>query len=66
MALAKYLPGKPWIVLIAFIGVLYGYLMAKFVPSFKPTLLRDKYPEMGNGNISIIDFVIPPTTAIKS
>ena len=56
MALAKYLPGKPWIVLIAIVGTLYGYIMTKFAPSFKPTLLRDKYPEMGNGNISIIDF----------
>lgn len=55
MYLAKYRPGKPWIILIAFLGILYGYIVAKFVPSFKPTLLLDKYPAMG-ASISIISF----------
>jgi len=47
MALSKYLPGKPWIILIAILGIIYGYIMSKFVPQYKPTLLLDKYPEMG-------------------
>ena len=55
MYLAKYRPGKPWIILIAFLGILYGFIVTKFVPSFKPTLLLDKYPDMG-ASISIISF----------
>ena len=55
MSLSKYLPGRPWIILIAILGIIYGFLMTKFVPSFKPTLLLDKYPEMGK-SISIFDF----------
>ena len=47
MYLSKYLPGRPWIILIALLGIIYGVVMAKFVPSLKPTLLLDKYPEMG-------------------
>ena len=57
MYLAKYRPGKPWIILIAFLGILYGYIMTKFLTSFKPTLLLDKYPEMGQGgSVEIISF----------
>jgi positive regulator of sigma E activity len=55
MALSKYLPGKPWIILIAIFGILYGFIMAKYLTSFKPTLLLDKYPEMVQ-TISIVDF----------
>jgi len=55
MALSKYFPGKPWIILIAILGIFYGFIMTKYVSSFKPTLLLDKYPEMGL-SISIVDF----------
>lgn len=55
MVLSKYLPGKPWIILIAILGILYGFIMTKYCTSFKPTLLLDKYPEMGQ-SISIVDF----------
>lgn len=44
MLLSKYLPGRPWIVLIALIGVIYGYVMANFYEASKPKLLRDLYP----------------------
>jgi MFS superfamily sulfate permease-like transporter len=44
MFLSKYLPGRPWIVMIALIGVIYGYVMATFNPDMKPKLLRDLYP----------------------
>lgn len=46
MLLSKYLPGRPWIVLIAIIGVIYGFCMATYSEDLKPKLLRDLYPEM--------------------
>jgi ABC-type antimicrobial peptide transport system permease subunit len=55
MYLSKYLPGRPWIILIALLGIIYGVVMAKFIPSLKPTLLLDVYPEMGK-SISLISF----------
>ena len=51
----KFLPGRPWIILIAIFGVIYGVLSEKVFPSFKPTLLKDKYPDM-MGGASIVDF----------
>jgi hypothetical protein len=27
MYLSKYLPGKPWIILIALLGIVYGFVM---------------------------------------
>lgn len=47
MTLSKLFPGKPWIILVAILGIIYGFIMTKFVPLYKPTLLLDKYPEMG-------------------
>jgi MFS superfamily sulfate permease-like transporter len=46
MWLSKYRPGKPWIVLIAIIGVIYGWVMTTWVESFKPKLLGDLYPTL--------------------
>ena len=43
-SLAKFLPGRPWIILIALAGLIYGKLSDG--KSFKPTLLKDVYPEM--------------------
>ena len=54
-SLMKYLPGRPWIILVAILGVIYGALSENMFPSFKPTLLKDKYPDM-IGNASIVDF----------
>lgn len=54
-SLMKFLPGRPWIILIAIFGVIYGVLSEKVFPSFKPTLLKDKYPDM-MGGASIVDF----------
>lgn len=46
ISLLKYYPGKPWIILIAFVGMIYGFLAAKAFPDYKPTLLADAYPAM--------------------
>lgn len=43
-SLAKFLPGRPWIILIAFVGLIYGYFTDG--SANKPTLLKDVYPEM--------------------
>jgi SulP family sulfate permease len=45
MYLAKYKAGKPWIILIAVLGIIYGYATYSF-ESIRPVLLRDKYPTM--------------------
>lgn len=55
MYLSKYLPGRPWIILIALLGIAYGFVMTKFIPSLKPALLLDRYPAMGK-SISLFDF----------
>ena len=48
----KFLPGKPWIVPIAFVGCIYGGVMAAMYPADPakpdawtpcPVLLRDEY-----------------------
>ena len=44
MCLAKFKPGKPWIILIAVLGITYGFLTDKFMKTIRPTLLKDKYP----------------------
>ena len=54
-SLMKFLPGRPWIILIALLGVVYGLLSEYCFPSFKPTLLKDKYPDMSQG-ATIVDF----------
>jgi len=53
MLLSKYLPGRPWIVLIAIAGVIYGAVTAKWYndpletgTDIKPKLLKDLYPEL--------------------
>lgn len=48
MYLAKYKPGKPWIILIAVLGIIYGFAFDS-VKSIRPTLLKDKYPDMIKG-----------------
>jgi len=55
MYLSKYLPGRPWIILIALLGIVYGFVMKQFIPSLKPTLLIDKYSDMG-ASIKLFNF----------
>jgi hypothetical protein len=38
--LLKKRPGKPWIILIAFVGNIYGWIMATFLPDYCPLLLK--------------------------
>jgi SulP family sulfate permease len=51
----KFLPGRPWIILVAICGVTYGFVTATMFPDMKPTLLKDKYPSMSDG-AAIVDF----------
>lgn len=54
MLLSKYLPGRPWIILIAIIGIIYGFVTAKYAnepdpekgTDIKPKLLRELYPTL--------------------
>jgi SulP family sulfate permease len=52
--LAKFYKGKPWIILIAICGCLYGYALKD--SDFKPLLLRDVYPEMLSPSIWKFDY----------
>lgn len=54
MSLMKYFPGKPWIIFIALVGMIYGYITVNFINDIKPLILRDKYPTMVNP--SLYDF----------
>lgn len=54
MYLAKYKPGKPWIILIAVLGIIYGYAINSY-ELYRPTLLADKYPDMVK-SVTIVDF----------
>ena len=51
----RFLPGRPWIIPIAMIGVFYGVLFKNYLPSYKPNLLKENYPAMSQGS-SIVDF----------
>ena len=52
--LLKKAPSKPWIVVIAIVGMCYGYITAHFIEGIKPKLLKDMFPEMMNPQL--IDF----------
>ena len=52
MWLSKYRPGKPWIVMIAVIGIAYGAAMSKWSPENKPKLLRELYPSLATNDKS--------------
>ena len=53
-SLLKFKPGKPWIVMIAFIGMAYGFITATWFPSIKPFILKEAYPTMNDPQI--VDF----------
>ena len=53
-SLLKFKPGKPWIVMIAFIGMAYGFITETFFPEIKPFILKEAYPAMNDPQI--IDF----------
>jgi len=46
MSLMKIFPGKPWIIFIALVGMIYGFITAVFFKEIKPLLLKDKYVAM--------------------
>lgn len=52
----KYFPGRPWIILIAALGNLYGIIMNKTDSSLRPLLLLDKYPSMEAYGADIVNF----------
>ena len=50
----KVFPGRPWIIFIALIGMIYGFLTSVFFKEIKPLLLKDKYKAMNHAKI--VDF----------
>jgi len=58
--LLKCLPGRPWIIVIAFFGILYGWLTTKYFSDYKPILLKDNYPDldlMGFSKLANFDYL---------
>jgi len=47
MSLMKWVPGRPWIVLVAVLGILYGWITKTWATTVAPTILLDIYPAMG-------------------
>jgi len=47
MSLMKWVPGRPWIVLVAVLGILYGWITKTWAATVAPTILLDIYPVMG-------------------
>jgi len=42
--LQKFLPGKPWVIPVAFFGIFYGFMTQG--TAMKTTILANAYPEM--------------------
>jgi len=57
MSLMKIFPGKPWIIFIALVGMIYGFLTSVFFKEIKPLLLKDKYTEMTHAIIYNFDWM---------
>ena len=52
--LSTKLPGRPWVIVIALLGMIYGFITYHFLPSVRPTVLKDLYPAMLHPNL--VDF----------
>ena len=51
MVLMKKNPKKPWIILIALIGLVYGLVTSFWISDIKPHVLKDIYPEMTDAKL---------------
>lgn len=51
VSLLKNRPGKPWLILIAAVGMMYGIICSFLIPSIKPTILKDLYSDLENPTI---------------
>lgn len=57
MSLLQWKPKVPWIIIVAIIGCLYGFLTSTFMPGLKPFLLMDKYPSMKDySTVRVVEF----------
>jgi len=55
MSLMKWVPGRPWIVLVAVLGILYGWITKTWAATVAPTILLDIYPVMSK-SVQLWDF----------
>jgi MFS superfamily sulfate permease-like transporter len=51
MSLLRYEPKKPWIIFVALVGMIYGFVTSMFFKEIKPVLLKDKYPAMQHPSV---------------
>ena len=57
MTLLRVFPGKPWIIFIALVGLIYGFLTTCFLKDMAPLLLKDKYPAMEHPKLAYFDWM---------
>lgn len=56
MALTTYYPGKPWVILVAVLGTIQGFITKNWFPALKPDLLYEQYPGMLHVETALYDF----------
>lgn len=56
MFLTTYFPGKPWVILVAVLGTIEGYITKNWFPAHKPDLLYEQYPGMLDVETALFDF----------
>tara|TARA_B110000285_G_C15097234_1_gene602797 strand:- start:993 stop:1559 length:567 start_codon:yes stop_codon:yes gene_type:complete len=57
MSLKKIFPGKPWIIFIALVGMIYGFVTSVFFKEIAPVLLKDKYIAMQHPQLWNFEFL---------
>jgi len=68
ITLLKKFPKQPWIIYIAIVGMIYGFVTATWIESIKPFILKDAYPAMNEPSLYDFGFWdndIPFTNVMK-
>lgn len=55
MSLMKWVPGRPWIILVAILGIIYGAIMKAWAADIAPVVIGDIYPAMKT-SVQLADF----------
>ena len=55
--LSMKMPGRPWVIVIALLGMIYGFVTFHFMPTIRPTVLRDLYPAMLHPDLVDLSYI---------
>lgn len=57
MALLMWKPAGPWIITVAILGCVYGWVTSTWIKDIRPVLMHDKYPTMADiTKVELADF----------